>query len=57
MLHQADGFSGHPSSKEQLDSQCPSNNDSSSLVEGQMINSSIMGRTTIIVSIAGVPHT
>ena len=58
MFHQADGFSGHPSSKEQLDSQCLSNSSSrNSLVQGQMINSSIMGTTITIVSIAGVPHT
>jgi len=58
MFHYADGFSGHPSSKEQLDSQCLSNSSSSnSLVQGQMINGSIMGTTTTVVSIAGVPHT
>ena len=46
-----------PSSKEQLDSQCLSNNSSSnSLVQGQMINSSIVGTTTTVVSIAGVLH-
>ena len=46
-----------PSSKEQLDSQCLSNNSSSnSLVQGQMINSSIVGTTTTVVSIVGVPH-
>jgi len=58
MFHYADGFSGHPSSKEQLDSQCLSNSSSrNSLVQGQMINSSIVGTTITIVSIAGVPHT
>ena len=58
MFHQADGFSGHPSSKEQLDSQCLSNSSSrNSLVQGQMINSSIMGTATTVVSIIGVPHT
>jgi len=47
-----------PSSKEQLDSQCLSNSSSrNSLVQGQMINSSIVGTTITIVSIAGVPHT
>ena len=55
--HQADGFSGHLNSKEQLDFQYLSNSSSSSLIRGQMLNNSIVGRTTTIFSIAGVPHT
>ena len=53
---QADGFSDHPNSKEQTDSQCLSSS-SSSLIRGQMLNSSIVGTIATIVSIAGVLHT
>ena len=55
MLHQANGFLGHPSSKEQLDSQHHSN--SNILVQGQMIDRSVARIVTTVVSIAGVPST
>ena len=55
MLHQTNGFLGHPSSKEQLDSQHHSY--SNILVQGQMIDHSVARIVTTVVSIAGVPST
>ena len=61
--HQADGFSGHPSSKEQLDLLCFNNNN---LGQGQIINNNSLGQiindpivrmATTVASFAEVLHT
>ena len=63
--HQADGFSGHPNSKEQLNLLCLGNNNlghgqitnSNSLGKGQIINNPTMRMATIVASLVEVSIT
>ena len=54
ILHQADGFSGHPNSKEQLDLLCLNSN---SLGQGQIFNSPTVETVTTVASLAEVLRT